>query len=72
VLERGAIVQSRGVIEHLGLWRSGENHLLTQLSAIPFHQLPMATQRIEAVLNEAGRPALPRAENYRKALAGLL
>lgn len=102
VLERaiGAIVQSRGVIEHQGLWRSGENHLLTQLyatrtvgttawlnllmgglphhaahhafPAIPFQQLPLATQRIEARLNEAGRPALPRAGSYREALAGLL
>jgi fatty acid desaturase len=102
VLERtiGVIVQSRGVIEHHGLWQRGESHLLTQLSAtrtvgaaawlnllmgglphhaahhafpaIPFHQLPLATQRIEAVLNEAGLPALPRAENYRKAVSGLL
>jgi fatty acid desaturase len=102
VLERaiGVIVQSRGVIEHHGLWGSGDNHLLTQLyatrsvgaaawlnllmgglphhaahhafPAIPFHQLPLASQRIEAVLNEAGRPALPRAENYLKAVAELL
>jgi fatty acid desaturase len=102
VLERaiGVIVQSRGVIEHHGLWRRGENHLLTQLyatrsvgasawlnllmgglphhaahhafPAIPFHLLPLASQRIEAVLNEAGQPALPRAESYRKAVAELL
>jgi fatty acid desaturase len=102
VLERviGVIVQSRSVIEHHGLWRSGENHLLTQLYAtrnvgaaawlnlvmgglphhsahhafplIPFHQLPLASQRIEAVLLEAGRPALPHAASYRQAVAGLL
>jgi fatty acid desaturase len=102
VLERtiGVIVQTRAVIEHHGLWRNREHHLLTQLyatrtvgaaawvnllmgglphhaahhafPAIPFHQLPLASQRIEAVLNEAGQPALPRAENYRKAVAGLL
>jgi fatty acid desaturase len=39
---------------------------------IPFHKLPLATQRIEAVLLDAGRPALPREENYRMAVAGLL
>ncbi len=102
VLERtiGAIVQSRGVIEHHGLWRSGDNHLLTQLyatrtvgaaawlnllmgglpnhaahhafPAIPFQHLPLATERIEAVLNGAGRPALPRAGSYGEAVAGLL
>jgi len=102
VLERviGAIVQTRAVIEHHGLWGRGENHLLTQLyatrtvgaatwvnllmgglphhaahhafPAIPFHKLPLASQRIEAKLNEAGQPALPRAENYRNAVAGLL
>jgi fatty acid desaturase len=40
--------------------------------AIPLYQLPLASQRIEAVLNEAGQPALPMAENYREAVAGLL
>jgi fatty acid desaturase len=102
VLERtiGVIVQSRGVIEHHGLWGRGENHLFTQLYAtrsvgaaawlnllmgglphhaahhafptIPFHMLPLATQRIEAVLLDEGRPALPREENDRMAVAGLL
>ena len=35
MLERviGAIIQTRSLIEHWGLWRHGESHLITQLLA---------------------------------------
>lgn len=36
---------------------------------IPFDLLPLATQRIESVLNQGGLPALPRCESYFNSLS---
>jgi fatty acid desaturase len=98
LLERviGAIVQFRGMVEHHGLWRSRDTHLLTQLYAtrniqagrwlnalmgglphhgahhafpwIPSERLPLASRRIDAVLQRHGAPALPSLSSYREAM----
>lgn len=95
----GAILQTRALVEHWGLWQPRQTHLLSQLygscnvdagrlvnavlgglpyhsahhgfPAIPFHRLPEATARIEAVLSANHLPPLTRYPDYLTALMRL-